>query len=304
MLRPGDRIAIVANSDGLGEPWVAEVDRLRKVLSVLGLDHSTGLPIDRAYGEGLAPPTAHPAPDRDRAEHLMEVLENPEVSAVFDVSGGELATGVLTYLDPARLARTTGFFMGFSNLTTIANALYVAGGVPSLLANPRLIGSDDGVRADFAESCIVSAAAAGPELPARPGSPFVAPQARIVRGASMSGTVVGGNLTALLSLAGTPWFPLTDGAIIAIEALSPSYTAVSVGLHQLRQMGAFDRAAGILLGQFTAVDSEYGPDAVPRLACEIIPDLPIGTTRHFGHSPDSRALTIGADLSLASTSPF
>lgn len=296
MLTPGDRIELVACSDGQGGQWLEASETLRATLTSLGFLVTQGLPIDRAYGESLRPPTAHPAPDADRAEHLMTVLEDPEIAAVFDVSGGSLATGVLTHLDPARLARTNGYFMGFSNLTTIANAIYAAGGGSSILLNPRLIGTSSAVRELFVDACISRAGSRGE--PAQPGHPFVTPAVEFVRGGSMTGPVVGGNLTGFLSLAGTPWFPRLDGAILAIEALSPTYPAVLVGLHQLRQMGAFDRVSGVLLGQFTAIEDEHGPDVVPQLALEIIPAVPIARTSHFGHSADSQALMIGSDLTI------
>lgn len=115
----------------------------------------------------------------------------------------------------------------------------------------------------------------------------------------MDGTVVGGNLTAMRSLAGTRWFPATRGAIVALEELSPDYTEVLVGFHHLRQVGAFEEAAGLLLGQFTEVERQHGLDAVPALAREIVPNIPIATTAHFGHSADARALLVGASLSLS-----
>lgn len=296
MLRSGDQIAIVANSDGLGERDLRAVAQLRDALDDLGLRHSTGLPLDREYGARLTPPTAHPAPDRVRAEHLMEVLENPDIAAVFDVSGGQLATGVLTHLVPDRLARSTGFFMGFSNLTTIANALYTAGGASSLLASPRVLGLNADVRSDFVESCMIDDLS----TPARPGTRFVTPEVEFTRGRSMSGPVVGGNLGALLTLAGTPWFPSTDGAILALEALSPTCSTVAVGIHHLVQMGAFSGASGVLLGQFTAVEEEHGTSTIPQLVSDIVPDIPIATTRHFGHSADARAVMIGEPLHLSS----
>ena len=294
MLTPGDRIELVANSDGLGERGLAEVSALRVTLEARGLHVTQGLAIDRSYGESLTPPTAHPVPDDARAEHLMASLEDPEIAAVFDVSGGSLATGVLSYLDPERLARTQGYFVGFSNLTTIANAIYASGGGPSLLLNPRLLGSSPSVRDAFTTACFGGSS----ELPAAPGSALVTPEVTFARGTALRGTVVGGNLTAILTLVGTPWFPPLEGSILAIEAMSPSYTAIAVGLHQLRQMGVFERVSGVLLGQFTAVDREHGPDAVPQLAREIIPVAPVATTRHFGHSSDSLALAIGEKLDM------
>ena len=104
----------------------------------------------------------------------------------------------------------------------------------------------------------------------------------------MDGTVVGGNLTAMRSLTGTRWFPSTRGAIVALEALNPDYTEALVGFHHLRQAGVFEGAAGLLLGQFTEVEKQHGPDAVPALVREIVPNIPIATTAHFGRPSPSR----------------
>lgn len=298
MLVPNDRVELVACSDGLGSSALDEVRRLRESLEAMGLRVTAGLAHGRDYGETLVPPTAHPAPDDVRANHLMNSLEDPEIAAVFDVSGGQLATGVMTHLDSSRLARTTGFFMGFSNLTTIANAILASGKASSIVFNPRLLGTNACVRTDFIHACLTPMDIASLPSPARPGSAFVTPIVEFVRGTEMSGDLVGGNLSGMLTLAGTAWFPPVDGTILALEALSLSYSSVAAGLHQLRQMGVFERVSGVLLGQFTAVDQEFGIDAIPRLALEVVPGIPIASTRHFGHSHNSRALMLGEQVSL------
>lgn len=298
MLLPGDRVELVACSDGLDEQHLGHVAALTAALEAIGLQVTSQYPIDRAYGESLRPSTAHPWPDPLRAAHLMDVLEDTEIAAVLDVSGGQLATGVLTHLLPERLSRATGLFMGFSNLTAVCNALYSSGGVPSLLGNPRLLGTSEQIRAAFTTACVSLPGEPRNSDLAVPGSAYIAPSVEFVRGEAMAGPVVGGNLSALLTLAGTPWFPPVAGTIIALEALNPTYSSVAVGLHQLRQMGVFSQASGVLLGQFTSIEKEHGTGAVPALAAELIPDLPLATTRHFGHSRDSRALVIGKETSF------
>ena len=52
---------------------------------------------------------------------------------IFDISGGDLANGVLKYLDFDIIAKSKAEFWGYSDLTTIVNAIYSQTGKYSML---------------------------------------------------------------------------------------------------------------------------------------------------------------------------
>jgi muramoyltetrapeptide carboxypeptidase len=65
------------------------------------------------------------------------------------------------------------------------------------------------------------------------------------------GPLVGGNLSLLTALAGTRFFPALEGAILFLEEVGEDLYRVDRMLAHLRMLGAFDRLAGVIVGQFT-----------------------------------------------------
>ena len=61
---------------------------------------------------------------RQRADALMEFYRDEEIRQIFDVSGGDLANGILPYLDYAQIQESDKCFWGHSDLTTVLNAIY------------------------------------------------------------------------------------------------------------------------------------------------------------------------------------
>lgn len=272
MLSPGDRVGLVACSDSLTARDRPEIARLRATLAHLGLDVVE------------SPVLFEPEPDaRVRAAALEAMFHDPGIRAVFDVSGGDLAGTVLTHLDLG-LAGATPFF-GYSDLTTIANALLVRTGRTTHLWTVRnLVRSDSAAQVARFRASILGEA-----------DDLFRLRARMIRGDGMAGPLVGGNLRCLLKLSGTPHFPDCRGRVLALESLGATSGGVRAGLHQLRQMGALDDAAGVLLGTFTALERAHGEDAAARLALDVVPHhVPVAVTRDFGHGADSRALRLGA----------
>lgn len=289
MLTIGDRVALVACSDGLTARDRPEHARLRATLTDLGLDvvESPHLFADPPPGPHGALPHdhAHPAPDSVRAAVLEGYFSDPGVAAIFDVSGGDLSGGVLSHLDLGVVARHPKPFFGYSDLTTIVTAIQTCTGQTQYLWTIRnLVRSEAGAQlARFRSSVLGNA------------DDLFRINARTVRGEGMAGPLVGGNLRCLLKLAGTPHFPDLRGRVLALESLGASSAAVYAGLHQLRQMGVLEVVAGVLLGTFTALQRECGEDAPARIALDVLDaDTPLAVTRDFGHGPDSRALRLGA----------
>ena len=91
-MKKGDKIGIVACSNGLKENSRQEMEHLKNTLEELGL-----IPVFSRYlyaGNGV-----ESAGRRKRAEELMNFYRDEEIKGIFDVSGGDLANGVLPWLD-------------------------------------------------------------------------------------------------------------------------------------------------------------------------------------------------------------
>ena len=116
ILNRNDKIALVVCSNGKNIEDKARLENLKDILVEMGL-----VPIFTKYiykdkfGRG--------AKAQDRAKELMSFYENKEIKAIFDISGGDIANEVLDYLDYDVIKRNYKPFFGYSDLTTVLNAL-------------------------------------------------------------------------------------------------------------------------------------------------------------------------------------
>ncbi len=298
MLQRGDRVGLVACSDGL-----TDRDRLQYAATLAALEDAGLVPVESPHlfvpalgldaSGHLRPDHAHPAPDAVRAAELAALFADPSIAAIFDVSGGDLANGVLSHLDLDVVAAHPTPFFGYSDLTTIVNALHArTGGVAHLWSVRTLARSDAAAqRVRFASTLLGG------------GDDLFRLRLDAVRGDVGDGPAIGGNLRCLLKLAGTPHVPPVDGRVLVLESSGAGPAAVFSGLHQLRQLGVLDAIAGVVLGEFTALQRDCGPDAAVRVLLDVLAgcpgparDLAIATTPDVGHGPGARALRVGAPL--------
>jgi muramoyltetrapeptide carboxypeptidase len=113
-----------------------------------------------------------------------------------------------------------------------------------------------------------------------------------------SGVLVGGNLSLVASLLGTPWAWPRAGTILFLEDVSEALYRVDRLLTQLRHAGVLDGARGFLLGSFT---EDADPAAVLR---EHLAGLgkPVLAGWPAGHSRPNLALPLGVRVTLDATS--
>ncbi|WP_428946278.1 muramoyltetrapeptide carboxypeptidase [Pantoea sp. FN060301] len=114
----------------------------------------------------------------------------------------------------------------------------------------------------------------------------------------LSGTVWGGNLAMITSLAGTPWLPVTEEGILVIEDVNEHPYKVERMLLQLAQSGVLARQKAIVTGSFTHArltdyDNGYDFDSVWTLIRQLT-RLPVVTGLEFGHGWNTVTLPLGA----------
>lgn len=260
MLKKGDKVALVCNSDQRKEAEREQILQLTEKLENMGM-----IPV---YGEYLYESLS----GRERAKILMDVYRDKEIKTIFDVSGGDLANGVLPYLDYEEIAKSTKVFCGYSDLTTLINAIYAKTEKASVLYQIRNILSkehEDLFHIDY----------------------------EMVQGEDLQGIVIGGNIRCFLKLVGTPYMPDLTGKILLLEARSGLMAQIETYMAQLSQMGAFEKVSGVLLGTFTKLEAIKGlPGPEEILKPYVREDLPVAVTKDIGHAADAKAIWIGKEL--------
>ena len=278
MLNFGDKVGIVCCSNGQKKNYKEKIDYLEQTLKDIGLH-----PVFSDYiyeKEDIFSGTA-----RERAEALMRFYRDDEIKAIFDISGGDVANGVLPYLDYDVIANSSKMFWGYSDLTTVINAIYAKTGRTSVLYQIRnlMYHHKEQQMANFQNTVLQN------------GSDLFQLNCKFIQQNSMQGIVVGGNIRCFLKLAGTEYMPDLEGKILLLESYEGTVAKIETYLSQLQQMGAFEKIAGILLGTFTEMEQENCLPTVETLVKRIVgEDLPIAVTREIGHGTDSKAIVIGS----------
>ena len=120
-MKIGDKVAIVCCSNGISRTNKEQIENLKNILNKIGL-----LPVSSPYlyeKDGLFSGLG-----KERAEALMDFYRNEEIKAIYDISGGDIANEILPYLDFDIIAKQEKMFWGYSDLTTIINAIYARTG--------------------------------------------------------------------------------------------------------------------------------------------------------------------------------
>ncbi len=274
-LRPGDRISIVSPSspvdrEGLGRGIERLASRYRPTLDGHALER-------QHYLAG---------PDAVRAESLRAALLDPDVSAVFCTRGGSGAGRLLPLLElgsfPPKL------FVGCSDVTVLHAALQAHGRISIHGPVVTQLGEQPpGVLDQLFQ--LLEGGLPPPLTGATPLVPGVG-----------EGPLLGGNLTVLTTVLGTPWLPDMRGAVLLLEDDGEQPYRLDRLWTHLRNAGVLAGLAGIALGDFTnceRADADFTARDVLRSLAEET-RLPCAVGFPVGHGPVNMPLALGARVRL------
>lgn len=296
-LAPGDTIMIVAPSGLLTEKLTnTAAERLRE----MGYKVIVPQEVFDSYGY-LA------GTDSQRAALLNRALTDPEIDAVFPARGGYGLSRIVDKLDwPTITAGPPKIVIGFSDITALHLALAAkANWVTFHSPNPEWgLGSDGGMP-EFAAHYLwrsllaeqnTGAAGFPYELAGQwPADKTPTPLATLRPGVG-EGRLVGGNLSLVAALVGTPYMPSFEGKVLFLEDINEAPYRVDRMLSQLRLAGLLDGLAGVLLGQFTKCEDEEGEGlSLAQVFDDYFSEAPYPVITNFpaGHVPLNATLPLG-----------
>ena len=280
MLEKKDKVALVVCSTGRVSEDKIKLDKLEKILIDLDL-----VPIfsNYVYEEKFG----RSASAKWRANELMKFYEDDSIKAVFDISGGDLANEVLDYLDYDIIRKKNKPFFGYSDLTTVLNAITTKTQQATYLYQIMNILDNVERRADFKGTLLHNK------------SNLVDISWHFLQGESIEGIVFGGNIRCFLKLAGTEYFPNLDNKVLFLEGMSTTIEGLITLLTQLKQIGVFNKISGLLLGTFTKIEQNLQNEYIYEILKDFVPEnIPIAKTTEVGHSKDSKILVIGQKIKL------
>jgi muramoyltetrapeptide carboxypeptidase len=294
-LSPGTRVALVAPAG----PLLELDDQQRAVELCRALGWEPVLAPNAGAQHGYLAGT-----DAQRLGDLNAALSDDSIGAIWCIRGGYGLTRILAGVNYAAARRHPKVVLGFSDVTALLLALHQQTG---LITFHGPVARHDMTRftRTHLEQVVANAAPAGPlSVPPPPADVLVPLQHRVISlaGGKAEGPLIGGNLSLVQCLVGTPYLPSLDGAILFLEDVGEELYRIDRMLSHLRLAGQLERVAGVALGRFTDMsrrgsDGATGLDRVFRdyfapLGVPVVLGLP------FGHVADQWTLPMGTRARL------
>ena len=287
-VRPGDCIRIVGVSGAVRQSMGQSVEEAAGRIEALGFRVQVDASAYARYGYLSGT-------DAQRADALMRAFTDPGVDAVLCIKGGYGTPRILDRLDYAAIRGSGRAFIGYSDITALHAAIAQRSALCTYhgpMPISESLGEDEATRNSFLR------ALSGESGPLR--NPDGAPLCRL-RGGKACGELVGGNLSLIAALMGTPYELNTRGRILFLEDIGEKTYSVDRMLTQLRLSGKLDACAGIVLGQFTDCAVEFASYGLTleEVFSDLLPSrVPAVRGLMAGHCSPNLTLPLGRTCAL------
>jgi muramoyltetrapeptide carboxypeptidase len=279
-LSPGAEVAIVAVSKKI------DFKNIEPAIEIL---EDWGLKVRLAQNIYSTLHNAFAGTDQERLEGLQEMINNKNIKAIFCSRGGYGVTRIIDQIDFNPLIEYPKWIIGFSDISVLLNqaAQNNVASIHGLMAfqfqDKKYKASLDSLKkALFEETCSIP----------------VQPHRLDVQGLAKA-PVVGGNLTMITNVLGTPSDFDTSGKILLIEEIEEYLYKIDRMMVHLKRAGKLKNLAGVIIGHMTDMmdnDIPFGRE-VYEIIHEHVGRLNIPVCFGFpsGHEPDHLAVQFGRE---------
>lgn len=294
-LQPGDTVALINPSSAIYERAPYEI--ARDSLQAMGFKVKEAPNLRARYGQFAGT-------DVQRAADVNAMFADPSVHGILALTGGSGGNRILPLLDYGLIRRSPKVLAGFSDITALINAIHVQTGLVTFHApvgisewNPYSVEHFRGTLVDARPMLLANPVDKDDNIVPRTG------RITTLRGGQARGPLVGGNLAVLTSLAGSPYWPRFDGAILFLEEINEYLYRVDRMLSTLKISGALNRVAGVVLGGFTNCtpgDGNYGTLTLDEIFDDYFKPLnvPVYSGALFGHIKRKFTLPVGLPVEM------
>lgn len=257
-IKPGDRLALVAPASSFPHEEIAA-----------GVAELERLGFEAVFDETIfdkARFTAGTIDARTRAIH--RAWADPDIAALIAVRGGYGSAELLPYLDSEIMRAGRKALIGYSDITALLN-LYLRSDLIAIhgpMVDRRI---SKGVAAYDEASFLDVLSLAEPAGLMRPDA------LETLHAGTASGVLVGGTLTQLMALMGTPWAPdPPHGCVWFLEDVGERPYRIHRLMTQMAQCGFLEKAAAIVFGEFPGCDEPGGDPAIRDVLRDFTRDFP------------------------------
>lgn len=284
-LKKGSLIGLVSPAGKVAE---AEIKRAEDFLDAHGFRHIRGPHVVGAWHQ-------FSSTDEKRAADFMSMLNNEEVDAIWCSRGGYGAIRLLDLIEFSLFKSHPKWLIGYSDITIFHAVLQNIFGVMSIhgpMARSLKEGSYDETGMTNLWR-LLSGKMLTYNLSSHPFN----------RAGKAKGTLIGGNLSLLYSLIGSPYDFEPEGKILFIEDVGEYLYHLDRMMHALKLSGKFKGLAGLVVGQMSDMQDNETPFglSVNQIIADVVKgfDFPVLFDFPAGHSKQNEPLLFGAKVKLS-----
>lgn len=281
-LQPGDRIHIVSPSGSIDSAFI---DGAKKVLASKGFYVTEGKFARGEYGRFAGTVD-------ERIADMQEAIDSSEVKAILCSRGGYGVSQIIDKIDFSLFRQRPKWLIGFSDITILHAAI-----------NRAEIASIHGIMAKHITELPENCEQLNKMLEILMGNfpVYTVKGETINKPGKASGVLVGGNLSVLMGLRGTPFEPDYEGKILFIEDIAEKPYHIDRMMQNLRLSGIMDKISGLVVGQFSDCDEDpLMHQTINGIILSAIGNnnYPVCFNFPAGHVDDNLPLVLGASVSL------
>jgi len=297
-LRKGDKIGFIKPSDKIDDVRLKLIKKAiqnleEKGFNVLISDHMT-----KTDKYGVSGGSA-----KERADELNSMFKDNSVQAIWCAHGGDTVIELLEYIDFDNIKNNPKVFMGMSDIDVLHLAINKKVGLTTFNSCDPKIGRGFDFDREYSQKWFTERMINGSKQ-IESNSEW-----KTVREGVAEGKVLGCNLTSLVKIAGTEYFPDFADSILFLEGYSTDIKKAIYKLTQIKLLGVFDKIKGIVVGHVLGfeVNPQHDKDGNRVNFEDIVLDItkdydfPILKINEFGHRCDNFFVPIGAKMKMDAT---
>jgi muramoyltetrapeptide carboxypeptidase len=292
-LGPGSVVGLVLPASQAFEQ--SEIDVARQKLEAIGFKVKEGAHVRSRYGYFAGT-------DAERASDVNAMFADDSVDGVYCFTGGWGTPRILPLLDYEVIAKNPKVIIGYSDVTSLVNTIHQRTGLVTF-HGPLGVSEFDPWSLAQLERVLFSTDPIGVLTnPPKPEDRLVDPDyhLRTVSPGKATGRIVGGNLSMLSAMMGTPYEVATAGGILFIEDIHEGYYRIDRMLTQMLQGGSLSELAGVVWGYCTDCTVDAPSFSLEEVLDQYLTPLGIPALAGlaFGHIHKKLTLPIGLTATL------
>jgi muramoyltetrapeptide carboxypeptidase len=299
-LAQGDTVVLVAPANATFNS--IELQIAKESLEALGFKVRIGSHLLERHGY-LA------GDDKARAEDINRAFGDSSVAAVHAIRGGWGSARLLPHLDFDTIRRNPKVLIGYSDITALLLSIHAKTGLVTF-HGPIGLGRWDSFSLEYykrvlfnGERVIYTNKQGLSDRNALVQTEF---RTQTITPGKARGRLLGGNLTVLTAILGSPYLPDWDNAILFTEDVGEDYYRIDRMLTQLKLAGVLGKIRGFVFGGCSECgpgNGNFGALTLEEIFADHVKPLgvPAWQGAMIGHAQPQWTLPVGADVEIDAT---